>query len=503
MQIKSITRFLIISVFLSIIITTTGTLAWSYHTIANNTAKFFDVLLIESAEKIKIFLRGDLSNEKIKQIQAELDECSHRKKCIIDPILHATSDFKDSQSQWTKRFTERYRSESIFQIWELEPEELILYSKHAPSEDFAEFVPGFQTVEYKNYNWRVYTQIDPQLNLAIQTAQRYDLRHDLANMIIQENIYPIAIFTPILLILTFIAIKIMSEVFDHISHAIKRRDPKKLDLLSLNNIPKEIRPLVDELNRLFTLINHGFEREQRFNSDAAHELKTPLAIIKSQSELAQMEIEKFKAENAKNPENLESQRLSVITQNLSNITKGIDRANHMVSQLLILSRLSPNTSLENVENCYLDKICREVIADSINHIDNKNIKISLDLLFNSVRSTVPAIQGNKILLSLLIRNIIDNAVRYGGAENNVKVNIITTQDFLILQINDTGPGLSDKLKQRVFDRFYRQTGTNTEGSGLGLSIVKLIADLHDAKINLKDNSEAVSGLCFEVIFKLL
>lgn len=496
MQIKSLTRFLISSVFFSIIVTTSATLSWSYYTIANNTARFFDVLLIESAEKIKVFLRGDLSEDEIKHIQSELDECTNRKKCIIDPILHAASEFKDSQSQWTKRFTERYRSESVFQIWQLEPEELILYSKYSPSEDFAEFVPGFQTVVYKNYKWRVYTQINPQLNIVIQTAQRYDLRQDLANMIIQENIYPIAIFTPILLILIFIAIKIMSEVFDHISHAIKRRDPKKLDLLSLKNIPKEIRPLIDELNRLFTLINQGFEREQRFNSDAAHELKTPLAIIKSQSELAQMEIEKLKTEYKDN------NNLETITKNLSNIIKGIDRANHMVSQLLILSRLSPNTPLQNVENCYLDKISREVIAESMNHAHNKNIEVSLELLFNTSTKTIPPVRGNKILLSLLIRNLIDNAIRYGGSKSKVTLNLITNKNSLILQVNDTGPGLTDALKQRVFDRFYREPGTNTEGSGLGLSIVKLIAELHDAQINLKDNPDAASGLCFEVLFKL-
>lgn len=491
--IKSLRKFLIISTTVSILFINCAIIAVSYYTINNNTFRFFDVLLIESAEKLKVFLRGStLYQNKLKEIQNDLNQCSTDSPCNIDPTLNEHKSINPYLSQWTDRFILRYRTESVFQVWYIQPEKLLLHSKFSPSKDFAEFVPGFQTVKYKNYLWRVYTQINPALNIAIQTAQREDLRDDLAEMIIQEHLYPVIIFTPLLLLLILLAIKFTTDSIKHVTNAIKKRDPKKLDLLNFQNTPVELAPLTEELNRLFNLINQSFEREQRFNSDAAHELKTPLAAIKSQTEVA------IAALNSKyDTDNKNQQSIT----NLNNIIKGIDRANHLVSQLLILSRLSPDVPLEHVEYCYLDEITREVIADLINNASDKKIKISQEIKYKIRVTTMPPIIGNKALLSALAKNIIDNAIRYSGKNSKISIEIIISAKNILFKVSDTGPGLTEQLKQRVFDRFYRQPGTNTQGSGLGLSIVKLICELHNAEIQLSDNKKAKHGLCFSVIFK--
>lgn len=495
MRIGSLRRFLIVSIFSSIIIIEGASMGWGYYTVTKNASSFFDVLLIESAEKIKVFIRGGIDKDRLKYIQQELDDCTPKKKCFIDPIIHKTSDINIAQSRWTKRFTERYRAESVFQIWQIEPEKLLLHSKHAPSEDFAEFVAGFQTIEYNEYKWRVYTQINPKYNIAIQTAQREDLRDDLAYMILLEHILPLILFTPLLLILIFIAIKVTVDGLRHITQAIKKRDPKNLGYLNIQNIPREITPLIEELNRLFEMINQSFDREKRFNSDAAHELKTPLAAIKSHTEVAQNEIAKL--------DNISCQHtpaINTIKASMQKIVRGVDRSNHLVSQLLLLSRISPNMPLENIERVFLDQITRETIADTINKAIDKNIEISQEEILNEQYDEIPSIQGNKILLSILARNLIDNAIKYSGQQSKVNVTIIANEDNIILEVCDTGPGLPDELKERIFDRFYRKPGTNVEGSGLGLSIVKLIASLHNASIEVTDNNNSKTGLCIRVIF---
>lgn len=248
---------------------------------------------------------------------------------------------------------------------------------------------------------------------------------------------------------------------------------------------------MEELNRLFNLINHTFQREQRFNSDAAHELKTPLAAIKSQTQVALTDLQ-----------NNNGHCTGLVYESLAQVIRGIDRANHLVSQLLLLSRLSPDKPLDDIKGCCIDKIIREIIADHYNKAQEKNIQLSLNIISKNNQQTIPNIKGNEILLSILIRNLIDNAIRYSGNDSTIDVEVIVKRNTITLLVNDTGPGLSDELKQRVFDRFYRQPGTKTEGSGLGLSIVKLIAELHNATIKLKDNPHHPHGLSFNVIFKI-
>ena len=508
MRIKSLQNFLISITSITVLVITFLNAAWSYKTTNDNISRLFDVLLVDDANNIRIFLEKSINdNKQINAIQSHLIvhsmNKSYSKKHSIDKVISQ----KKADLTWAENYTEEFESDVIFQLWTIDPQKLVIHSSYAPIQQIAQFKSGFQDVMYNDTKFRVYTQINYELNMIVQTAQKYEMRTELGYTLAKQRLYPIVIVTPLLFLLIFLTIKAAANSIRYITDDIKKREPRNLSLLDIDNPPKEILPLVEEINRLFTLINDSFAREQRFNSDAAHELKTPLAGIKIQaevaikvlSELLQREISQT-ADGSINIDQNKISNLQQIINNLTNITNGINRSDHIISQLLILSRLSPEQSLSDIEQCHLDKITRELIADLYNNALAKNITISLDLKTKLTNNTLPIISGNKTLLTILIRNLIDNAIKYSGENSQIKIRIITKQSEVIFIVRDTGPGIPDELKDRIFDRFYRVPGTQASGSGLGLSIVKLIATLHNATIKVLDNPLDSHGLSFRIRF---
>lgn len=493
MRIRSLRVFLITTIISTLFISTITTIVWSYYTI-NHVTNIFDILLVDTANNIRIFLKcKQLQHlEKIQQDFSQLDASGTKLITRDKKLLHISNNIL-----WAEQFTENYESEAVFQIWEIKPEKMLLHSAYAPLEKFANFEAGFKDVFYKDNIYRVYTQINPELNLIIQTAQNYKMRDRLANTIIKERIYPLIFVTPILLFIIFLVIKVAADSLKKISNSIKIRDPKNLSPLDEKLAPREIRPLLKEINRLFSLINDSFAREQRFNADAAHELKTPLAAIKIQAEV----IKSIYLKNI-DPEKTNAQTEQIISD-LDHIIMAVNRSNHVVSQLLILSKLSPNQPIKELTDCYLDRIIRGEIAALINHEKNKKVEISFDIvnLFQKDIVDIPSIKGNETLLKVLIKNILENSIKYTtNTLSKIKVKLTINKQSITLEVSDNGPGIPEHLKQRVFDRFYRIPGTEAEGSGLGLSIVKLIAVLHNAQITLLDNQSNTTGLTILIVF---
>jgi two-component system sensor histidine kinase QseC len=243
------------------------------------------------------------------------------------------------------------------------------------------------------------------------------------------------------------------------------------------NIPLEIKPLVAELNQLFLRLKLAFDRNKRFAGDAAHELRTPLAALKTQAQVA------LKA-------NDEEDRINA----LQKVVQSVDRSSHVVAQLLTLSRLSQEEELNDVGPLDLHKLATEIIAYLAPVAIEKNIEIE----FASPPEAV-IIKGNDIALGILIRNVVDNAIRYTPNNGQIQIQIITHPKEVTLRIVDSGSGIPVELRERVFERFYRILGTQAQGSGLGLAIVSQIAELHHAKISLSTPANG-KGLQFEITF---
>jgi two-component system sensor histidine kinase QseC len=225
-------------------------------------------------------------------------------------------------------------------------------------------------------------------------------------------------------------------------------------------------PLVEGLNRLLARVSASLDNERRFTADAAHELRTPLAAIKTQAQVARGAA-------------TDDARLRA----LDNVVTGCDRAAHLVQQLLTLARLEPEQTRSR-ERCDLRDIAAATIAELAPAAIAKGVDIQLE---DGVPVAVPC---ESALVGILMRNLIDNAVRYSLSGGVVRIEVVETAGGAEFSVADQGPGIAPEQREQVWERFYRVLGSGETGSGLGLSIVKRIADLHGAETTL---GEGVGG----------
>jgi two-component system sensor histidine kinase QseC len=299
----------------------------------------------------------------------------------------------------------------------------------------------------------------------------------LADDITLSNAYILLVTYPLFGFAVWLIIGLALRSITRVTTEISSRASTYLEPVKATNIPIEIKPLVVELNQLFIRLKLAFERNKRFAADAAHELRTPLAALKTQAQVA------LKADT-------ETDRDYALIK----VLQGVDRSSHMVAQLLTLSRLGQEEALSDIKPLDLHKLAAEIIAYLVPIALEKSIEIELA---SPPSSTI--VMGNDITLGILIRNIVDNAIRYTPTGGEVKVQLVRKNEHIILRVTDSGPGIAAEFRERVFERFFRILGATAPGSGLGLAIVAQIADLHGAKINLGAGANGV-GLLFEVIF---
>lgn len=258
---------------------------------------------------------------------------------------------------------------------------------------------------------------------------------------------------------------------DEVAADLGRRAPERLDPVMPTAAPREIRPLLESLNALFTRVDQAMEKERAFTADAAHELRTPLAAITMQAQVA------LRARDA-------TERNHALEQ----LTNSARRASHLVEQLLTLARLDPTAKL-SISRVRLDTLAAEVCADHGATAVEKNITLELD----APQSV--AVQGNEAMLRVLLRNLLDNAVRYTPADGKVSVGVTARG----LTVSDSGPGIPTHRRAEALQRLHRLAGQDIEGSGLGLSIVARIAELHGAHLELADGI-GQPGLTVQLIF---
>jgi two-component system OmpR family sensor kinase len=239
-----------------------------------------------------------------------------------------------------------------------------------------------------------------------------------------------------------------------------------------------VRPLVQELNLLFGRVKTAFEAQQHFVADAAHELRTPLAALRLQAQ---------SLDRADTPE---ARRVAV-----SRLTAGIDRATRLVEQLLVLARQEATAAEGQVARPVdLADLARRTVADLAGVAAAKGVDLG-------VQQADPAtVEGQPDALQILLRNLVENAVKYTPGGGTVDIAVQHEGGNIVVQVEDSGPGIPPEERERVFDRFYRVAGSDAAGSGLGLAIIKAIAERHGATLTL-DSSARLGGLKAVVTFK--
>jgi signal transduction histidine kinase len=246
---------------------------------------------------------------------------------------------------------------------------------------------------------------------------------------------------------------------------VQRRDAHSLTPIASARLPQEVAPLVNELNRLLVRLNAAFQVQRAFVADAAHELRSPLTAVRMDVQLLDRAPDEAARRDAR-----------------TNLGAAVERAIHLVEQLLTLARNEPRDALGDFSRVALEQAAAEGIADAHALALTRNIDLGL-------ASEAAVVQGDRDALRTLVRNLVDNAVRYTPVGGLVRVRTLNGADGAILEVADSGPGIAPPDRERVFDRFYRRASAPEGGSGLGLAIVKAIADRHAAEIKLDEAQE--------------
>lgn len=294
----------------------------------------------------------------------------------------------------------------------------------------------------------------------VMVAQEIDYLNDLIFDIIENLTYPWLFVLPFLVAITFILISKELKPLNKLSNTLASRNPNDSSTLD-ENTTIELKPVVKALNLLFIKIINMIEKERRFTSNAAHELKTPLAAIKIQTEVAKLSLDDKDS----------------LIKSLNNIEMGVDKSTRMIEQLLALSRLESISNFENLTNINWIEIINSTIKEV--EFNAKQKDISIDFLYDE---DIKTIKGEPFILSLLIRNLLDNAIKYN--EKGTKIEIKLEKNNLFIQ--DNGKGLDSKILKNIGERFLRPAGQKQIGSGLGFSIIMQIAKLHNLNVNFEN-----------------
>ncbi|WP_298835178.1 ATP-binding protein [uncultured Piscinibacter sp.] len=372
----------------------------------------------------------------------------------------------------------RHAPKVAFQIWH--EGRLVARSANAPATPMTALRRGFASPEIAGERWRVFAAHGDKRDVQVYVGEQLASRDSILEGLLAGLVGPMLVALPPMALLLWWAVHRGLLPLRRIGVAIAAREPKALQPIRADaagdRLPSEIAPLVEALNGLFARIAALLESERRFTADAAHELRTPIAAIRAQAQVAQ---------GAGGDDTARAQALAATLA-------GCDRATRLVEQLLTLARLESAAEGPG-ETVDLAAVAREVLADLAPAALARSQSLELEA------EGAQPVRGSATLLAVLLRNLADNALRYGGDGVRVVVTLAREDGRTVLRVEDSGPGLSDEQRSHLGERFFRVLGTAAPGSGLGWSIVRRIAAVHGAHVDTA-RSGALGGLAVRVTF---
>lgn len=346
-----------------------------------------------------------------------------------------------------------------------------------PADAALTFSEGFVVLPTSEGSWRVYTHVVPEG--IVQVAQPVATRDSLARDLSLRVLTPLLLLIPVLIALVVTVLKRALAPLNETSRRVSDRDASRLDPLPTKNVPEELLPLVQQINALLARLAGSLDIQRRFLADVAHELRSPVAVLALQVQLAE------RAQSA------EARAASFLE-----LKRGIERARRLVQQLLDFARLEPGLQSQPSAPVDLAFLVRDVVGSFAAHAEALGVDLGAD---------APAearMMGVEAELRSLIANLVDNALRYAPRDSVVTVAVRQERAALVLTVVDSGPGIPAAERPRVFERFHRVPGDPTPGSGLGLAIVKAIVEQHRGRISLGEASPEAElpGLAVRIEF---
>ncbi len=363
----------------------------------------------------------------------------------------------------------------VFQVWF--GDALLLSSAGAPDHPIAPLRPGFADENFGGYRWRSFSRHEVEGDRWVQVAERADLRFALAEKVILESVLPIILGLPLVGLLIWLIVGRGLYPLRNLADEMSAKRSDDLSPVSEDRPPQELARLIHSINGLLHRLESAFDREKRFAADAAHELRTPISVLKVQ-------VHNILRDSP--DDNVQ----------LRNLEAAVERMERSVEQVLTLYRTAPEQFAASFVQLDLAGLARQVIADLYPQLDARQQTIEL------VGDTA-SMQGDTFALQTLLSNLLENASKYSGTGGSIKVSVAKRTGVTALTVEDSGPGIPADQREKVLERFVRGDGRHNDsgvvGSGIGLAIVKHVVDIHHAEIALHDANFA-TGLAVTILF---
>jgi len=411
-----------------------------------------------------------------RDVRHELDELldSHLAQAAALLVVQQAGETDDDHHA-DAPLLHRYATKVAFQVWH--EGRLVQRSANAPTtpmlQSGGEFKTGFRTVAMGGTDWRVFATQGAERDVQAFVGEQIASRQSILWAVLRSTLGPLTLALPLLALAAWWAVRQGMAPLRRLGQTLAARSPRALEPVQAHDAPSEMQPLLESLNGLFERIAALMESERRFTADAAHELRTPIAAIRTQAQVALAETDDVLRRHA-----------------LQGTLQGCDRATRLVEQLLTLSRLESGADAQAL-SVDLSALARHVLADVALQAIDKQQTLELDA------PTPCAVAGSEALLAVLLRNLLDNAVRYSPEGARIEVAVRPVDGQVQLTVDDSGPGLDDADRLRLGERFFRVLGSGQSGSGLGWSIVRRIAAAQRAEVQTS-RAPALGGLRVQV-----
>ncbi|MDI3275356.1 ATP-binding protein [Pseudomonas sp. AL03] len=358
-----------------------------------------------------------------------------------------------------------YESKIAFQVWNRQGEVLV-HTASAPSFTAPPSKPGFSdVVDLNNRHWRAFMLEDRQTDLRIWVGERDDVRSDLVDRILRHTLWPNVLGSLILVAMVWLAFGWGLKPLADMAATLRARHSGSLEPLQLTPLPSELEPMQAALNRMLAQIQEVLGRERRFIADAAHEMRTPLAVLR------------VHAQNL-----LEAGTEQERRESLAFLIAGVDRTSRLVNQLLTMARLEPKAMAPVLHSIDLAETVRESLVQLTPWLLSKNLELTFDVTDRPFKVVADA-----AAIDIALNNLISNAANFSPEHGVITVQLNQAGGFYSLSVEDQGPGIDEAERGRLFERFYSRA--NVQGAGLGLTIVNTIATRLGGRITLVNRPE--------------
>ena len=449
---------MLISVLITIamIITVVATNALSREDAREQIEELFDAQMLQTTKVLELFYVNQFTQSKVEQL-------------ALQPIkLHVNTSEVETFTEQSTALNLMYEQKLSFQLLN-SMGDLLVYSDSSGDKPLTSFTQGYELRNIDAVSWHVFSYYSQAHEVWIVTAQTEDVRKELLDKMMSNAWVVPSIVTPIVLLILLLITYYLFKPVKALETSLLSRTPQDLSSLHIN-LPSELVPIQHAINDYLARISQAMQRERRFSADAAHELKTPLAIVKLHHDGLQDALNEVSE--------LLAPQLDYAHIHLNAIEQGVERMSHMVEQLLLLSRVDALHAL-NLAPTRVD----DIIDSSINQL----ITIITDYEWQIDIADGLEVNVDPFYMTLVCKNLIENACKYSPKESIISINAAEVNGQIVLRFSDSGKGMTDTQIARAKERFYRVDENESQGAGLGLSICQHIVGLHGGEIHLNPN----------------